>query len=63
MARGAPGAGLCALPLIPEMLLAMGALWLWNILGNKSTFQQITGALALAVFYAGALSLSLLWIG
>jgi hypothetical protein len=55
--------GFALYPLIPEMLLAMGALWLWNVLGNKSTFQQITGALALAVFYAGALSLSLLWIG
>ena len=55
--------GFAIYPLIPEMLLAIGALWLWNVLGNKSTFQQITGALALAVFYAGALSLSLLWIG
>eukprot|EP01030_Chromulinospumella_sphaerica_P008584 gene8584-8396_t len=55
--------GFAIYPLIPEMLLAIGALWLWNVLGSKSTFQQITGALALAVFYAGALSLSLLWIG
>ena len=54
----------CAIyPLIPEMLLAIGALWLWNTLKNKPYKQQFLGALALAVFYAGALSLSLLWIG
>lgn len=55
--------GFAIYPLIPEMLLAIGALWLWKVLGNQSTLQQIIGALALAVFYAGALSLSLLWIG
>lgn len=55
--------GFAIYPLIPEMLLAIGALWLWNTLRNKPYVQQILGALALAVFYAGALSLSLLWIG
>ena len=55
--------GFAIYPLIPEMLLALGALWLWRTLAAKSTIQQITGALALAIFYAGALSLSLLWTG
>ena len=55
--------GFAIYPLIPEMLLAIGALWLWNTLKNKPYKQQFLGALALAVFYAGALSLSLLWIG
>lgn len=55
--------GFAIYPLIPEMLLAIGALWLWHTLGKKPYPQQILGALALAVFYAGALSLSLLWIG
>lgn len=55
--------GFAIYPLIPEMLLAIGALWLWNTLKNKPYTQQFLGALSLAVFYAGALSLSLLWIG
>lgn len=55
--------GFAIYPLIPEMLLAIGALWLWNTLKNKPYKQQFLGALALAVFYTGALSLSLLWIG
>ena len=55
--------GFAIYPLIPEVLLALGALWLWKTLGSKPYLQQLTGALALAVFYAGALSLSLLWIG
>lgn len=55
--------GFAVYPLIPEMLLAIGALWLWQVVGRKPLFQQISAALALAVFYAGALSLSLLWIG
>lgn len=55
--------GFALYPLIPEMLLAVGALWLWQTLRHKSIWQQIYGGLSLAVFYAGALSLSLLWIG
>lgn len=55
--------GFAIYPLIPEMLLALAALWMWNTLGNKPYFQQVLGAFAIAVFYAGALSLSLLWIG
>jgi hypothetical protein len=55
--------GFAVYPLIPEMLLALGALWLWQTLRLKPAVQKLAGAIALAVFYAGALSLSLLWIG
>ncbi|HEX4855356.1 MAG TPA: hypothetical protein VFV28_00980 [Limnobacter sp.] len=55
--------GFAVYPLIPEMFLAVGALWLWQTLHNSPFLNQLAGGLALAVFYAGALSLSLLWIG
>lgn len=55
--------GFALYPLIPEMLLGAGALWMWQIQRNRPWLSQLAGALSVAVFYAGALSLSLLWIG
>ncbi|MEO6698160.1 MAG: hypothetical protein ABIR53_01715 [Paraperlucidibaca sp.] len=55
--------GFALYPLIPEMLLGAGALWMWQIQRNRPWLSQLFGALSVAVFYAGALSLSLLWIG
>jgi len=55
--------GFALYPLIPEMLLGAGAMWMWQIQRNRPWLSQLAGALSVAVFYAGALSLSLLWIG
>lgn len=56
-------AGFALYPLIPEVLLSMLSLWAWRTLKHEGALQRIFGALGIAVFYAGALSLSLLWIG
>ncbi len=56
-------AGFAPYPLIPEMLLSLGSLWMWKQLKTQPWLPQLAGALSLAVFYAGALSLALLWIG
>lgn len=56
-------AGFALYPLIPEVLLTLAALWMWQRLGHAPWPQRVAGALSVAVFYAGALSLSLLWIG
>lgn len=55
-------AGFALYPLIPEALLAMAALWMWRITHEAARWQKLLGALAVMVFYAGALSLALLWI-
>lgn len=55
-------AGMAIYPLIPEALLAMAALWMWRITQDLPRWQKLLGALAVMVFYAGALSLALLWI-
>lgn len=56
-------AGFALYPLIPEVLMSMLSLWVWRTLKHADALQRICGALGIAVFYAGALSLSLLWIG
>lgn len=56
-------AGFALYPIIPEVLLALSALWMWRTLEHKPWLQRLAGALAVTVFYAGALSLSLLWTG
>ena len=55
-------AGFALYPLIPEALLAIAALWMWRVTAEAPRWQKIAGALAVTVFYAGALSLFLLWI-
>ena len=56
-------AGFALYPLIPEVLLCLGALYFWRLLQNKPIYHQVLAALSLTVFYAGALALALLWIG
>lgn len=56
-------AGFALYPLIPEVLLSVAALWAWRTLRHDSLLPRIAVALGLAVFYTGALALSLLWIG
>jgi len=56
-------AGFALYPLIPEVLLSMAALWLWQRVGHDARVVQIITALGLTVFYTGALALALLWIG
>ncbi len=56
-------AGFALYPLIPEVLLALAALWMWRTLADANWPARVLGALSVAVFYAGALSLALLVIG
>lgn len=56
-------AGFALYPLIPEMLLTLASLWMWRQHGHAPWPQRVAAALAVAVFYAGALALALLWIG
>ena len=56
-------AGFALYPLLPEVLLTLAALWMWRSLHDASLPARLAGALSVAVFYAGALSLALLWIG
>lgn len=53
-------AGFALYPLLPEMLLSVATLWLWQQTKTASWFTQLAAAIALAIFYAGALSLALL---
>ena len=55
-------AGVALYPLIPEMLLAVAALWMWRQHGRESLLTHMICAVSVAVFYAGALSLALLWL-
>ena len=56
-------AGFALYPLIPEMLLAMAALWMWQHHGRAPLLTRIACAVSVAVFYAGAVALALLWLG
>lgn len=56
-------AGFALYPLIPEVLLCLGAVYFWRLLQNKPRHHQVLAALSLTVFYTGALALALLWIG
>ncbi|MES3041599.1 MAG: hypothetical protein V4730_10665 [Pseudomonadota bacterium] len=56
-------AGFALYPLIPEMLLAIAALWMWQHHGRSPLLTRLACAISVAIFYAGALSLALLWIG
>ena len=56
-------AGMALYPLIPEALLGVAALWMWRATTMSPRWQKIAGAVSVMVFYAGALSLCLLWIG
>lgn len=56
-------AGVALYTLIPETLLGVTALWMWRTTTMSPRWQKIAGAVAVMVFYAGALSLCLLWIG
>lgn len=56
-------AGFALYPLIPEVLLTIAALWMWNTVSRRDVFTQLAAALSVPVFYAGALSLSLTWMG
>jgi len=49
-------------PLVPEALLCIGALWMWRATTMSPRWQKVMGAIALTFFYAGGLSLFLLWI-
>lgn len=55
-------AGFAIYPLPAEALLAAAALWMWRVTEEAPRWQKIAGALAVTVFYAGALSLFLLWV-
>jgi hypothetical protein len=55
--------GIAVYVLIPELLLGLATLFMWQILRNQTRLAQIAGGLGLTVFYAGALALSLLWTG
>lgn len=55
--------GIALYVLIPELLLGLGTLFMWQMLKTQTRIAQIAGGLGLTVFYAGALSLSLLWTG
>lgn len=56
-------AGFALYPLIPEMLLAVAALWMWQQHGRAPLLTRLVCAVSVAVFYSGALSMALLWIG
>lgn len=56
-------AGFALYPLLPEAALCMLALWAWRQLRHQTALARLIAGLAIAVFYAGALSLALLWIG
>lgn len=56
-------AGFALYPLIPEVLLTVAALWMWNTVSQRDVFTQLAAALSVPVFYAGALALSLTWMG
>lgn len=53
--------GTALYPLLPEALLCVGTLWMWRTTTMSPRWQKIMGALALTFFYAGCLSLFLLW--
>lgn len=55
-------AGAAYYPLPAELLLSLATLWMWRRMQVAPLVQQVLAALAVTVFYAGALSLSLLWI-
>ena len=55
-------AGFALYPLIPEMLLSLGAFWMWQQSQRKPWPQQLAASVSVSIFYAGALSLALLWI-
>lgn len=54
--------GVALYPLIPEALLCVGALWMWRSTTMSPRWQKVLGAVSVMFFYAGALSLFLLWI-
>jgi len=56
-------AGFALYPIIPEVLLSLAALFFWRLLKHEGLFAQVVAALGIAVFYTGALALSLLWLG
>ncbi|HEX4878799.1 MAG TPA: hypothetical protein VFV39_03060 [Limnobacter sp.] len=56
-------AGFALYPLIPEVLLCLLAYWAWQAFGHAPAWQRIVVAMGIAVFYAGALALALLWVG
>ena len=55
-------AGFALYPLIPEALLCVAALWMWRATTMSPRWQKVMGALGVTFFYAGALSLFLLWV-
>lgn len=55
-------AGAAIYPLIPEALLCIAALWMWRTTTMSPRWQKVLGAMSITFFYAGALSLFLLWI-
>jgi len=54
--------GFALYPLIPEALLCVAALWMWRATTMSPRWQKFLGALGVTFFYAGALSLFLLWV-
>ncbi len=54
--------GAAIYPLIPEAMLCISALWMWRSTTMSPRWQKMVGAMSLTFFYAGALSLFLLWI-
>lgn len=55
--------GIALYVLVPELLLGLGTLLMWQLLKTKTRLMQIAGGLGMTVFYAGALALSLMWMG
>lgn len=54
--------GFALYPLIPEALLCVATLWMWRATTMSPRWQKVVGALGVTFFYAGTLSLFLLWV-
>lgn len=52
--------GVALYPLIPEMLLAIAALWMYRTTQNDGPVQRVFSAFAVNLFYTGCLFVSLL---
>lgn len=54
--------GAAIYPLAPEALLCVVTLWMWRATTMSPRWQKVLGAIGITFFYAGALSLFLLWV-
>lgn len=53
-------AGVALYPLIPEVMLVLTTVWAYRHLRSSPLYARVTGALTVAIFYAGALFIALL---